>query len=69
MRVTLGILVALLDRTRPSGPAATISGFGRGRTLACEFPEIDGAPAHLRDVLAATATQSCQAGANMTNAK
>ena len=70
MRVTLGILAALLDRLGHHEPAATISGF-RADALAREsFTEADGAVAHLREVLGSDAYAArAQAGANMTNAE
>jgi hypothetical protein len=70
MRVTLGILVALLDRLGHHGPAATISGFVADALSRASFPEIDGAAAHLRDVLGGDGyAEVAQAGANMTNAE
>jgi predicted ATPase len=68
MRVTLGILAALLDRLGHHEPAATISGF-RADALAREsFPEADDAVAHLREVLGSDGYAArAQAGANMTN--
>jgi hypothetical protein len=70
MRVTLGILVVLLDRLGHNGPAATISGFTADALARASWPEIDEAVAHLRNVLGdeGYATRA-QAGANMTNAE
>jgi predicted ATPase len=70
MRVTLGILVVLLDRLDAHGPAATISGFVADALARASFPETDDAVAHLREVLGDEAYESlAQAGANMTNAE
>jgi predicted ATPase len=70
MRVTLGILVALLDRLGYHQPAATISGFAAHSLARTGFPEIDDAVAHLREVLGGDGYDSlAQAGTNMTNAE
>jgi predicted ATPase len=70
MRVTLGILVLLLDRLGHQGPAATISGFTADAPARASWPEIDDAVAHLRVVLGGENYDSlAQAGANMTNAE
>jgi predicted ATPase/class 3 adenylate cyclase len=70
MRVTLGILVVLLDRLGHHVPAATISGFVAGALARASFPEIDDAVAHLREVLGGDGYAACAAaGANMTNAE
>ncbi len=69
MRVTLGILVVLLDRLGFHGPAATIGGFVADALARASFPEIDDAVAHLREVLGAEGYGAlAQAGANMAHA-
>ena len=66
MRVTLGILVALLDRLGYHEPAATISGFAANALARTGFPEIDDAVAHLREVLGGDGYAArAQAGAKM----
>ena len=68
MRVTLGILVVLLDRLGYHEPAATISGFAADALA--RFPETDDAVAHLREVLGDEGyLAAAQAGADMTNAE
>ena len=70
MRVTLGILVVLLDRLGHDEPAATISGFAAGALARASFPEIDDAVAHLREVLGDDAyAVRAQVGAAMTSAE
>jgi predicted ATPase len=68
MRVTLGILVALLDQLGYHEPAATISGFGADALARASFPEIADATAHLRALLGEKEYAAlANAGANMTN--
>jgi predicted ATPase len=69
MRVTLGILVVLLDRLGHHGPAATIGGFVADALARASFPEIDDAVAHLREVLGDEGYGAhAQVGANMAHA-
>jgi predicted ATPase len=70
MRVTLAILVVLLDRLGHNGPAATISGFAADALARASFPEIDDAVAHLREVLGGDGyVARTQDGAKMTHAE
>jgi predicted ATPase len=70
MRVTLGILVVLLDRLGYHEPAATINGFAANAFARASFPEVDNAVAHLREVLGDERHAAlARAGANMTNAE
>jgi hypothetical protein len=70
MRVTLGILVVLLDQLGYHEPAAIISGFPADALARASFPEIEDAVAHLREVLGDKDYEAlADAGANMTNAE
>lgn len=70
MRVTLGIVVVLLDRLGHHGPAATIGGFVADALARASFPEIDDAVAHLREVLGDEGYGAhAQVGANMAHAE
>ncbi|OBG44981.1 ATP-binding protein [Mycolicibacterium fortuitum] len=67
MRVTLGLLAALLVRLGIHEPATTIMGFTTAAIGYPSFPEISGAIAHLRDVLGEERYQSlAMTGATMT---
>ncbi|MCP3811991.1 hypothetical protein NLX62_06590 [Mycobacteriaceae bacterium Msp059] len=67
MRVTLGLLAALLARLGIHEPAATVRGFTAAAIGHPSFPEIVAAITHLRDVLGDDRYRSlAQTGAGMT---
>lgn len=67
MRVTVGLLAALLVRLGLHEPATTIMGFTTAAIGYPSFPEISAAIAHLRDVLGEERYQSlAMTGATMT---
>jgi predicted ATPase len=70
MRVTLGILVVLLDQLGYHRQAATIGGFVADALARASFPEIEDAVAHLREVLGdKDYGELSRTGANMAHAE